>query len=160
LSLSAQAVTAPFTLVVNKTAVGGDATFDYSATGNELPGSFSLATSGGTASRTFSNLTPLVAGGTRTVTEGAPPPLWSFTSLSCSVTTAGDGKTPFSTTGQTVSITNAGAGATLTCTYTNTRNKATPTVTTNIHDPAHAVVTSVPLGTTVHDSASVSGGFG
>src|SRR6266536_1076212 len=33
--------------------------------------------------------------------------------------------------------------------------KNTPNVTTAIHNPAHQVVTSVPVGTTVHDSVSV-----
>lgn len=37
-------------------------------------------------------------------------------------------------------------------------NKITPTVTTQIHDSAHAVVTTVPAGTTVHDSVTVGGG--
>src|SRR2546427_99015 len=36
----------------------------------------------------------------------------------------------------------------------------TPTVGTEIHDPSHNVVTSVPAGTTVHDKATVSGSFG
>src|SRR5207247_1493198 len=36
----------------------------------------------------------------------------------------------------------------------------TPTVATEIHDASHAVVTSVPAGTTVHDKATVSGSFG
>ncbi|HEV8263632.1 MAG TPA: Ig-like domain repeat protein [Gemmatimonadales bacterium] len=35
--------------------------------------------------------------------------------------------------------------------------KATPTVATVIHDPNHGVVTSVTVGTTVHDKATVSG---
>jgi hypothetical protein len=36
----------------------------------------------------------------------------------------------------------------------------TPTVVTEIHDPAHTPVTSVPAGTSVHDKATVSGAFG
>src|SRR2546426_3087961 len=36
----------------------------------------------------------------------------------------------------------------------------TPTVATEIHNASHAVVTSVPAGTTVHDKATVSGSFG
>src|SRR2546426_952508 len=36
----------------------------------------------------------------------------------------------------------------------------TPTVATEIHDASHAVVTSVPAGSTVHDKATVSGSFG
>src|SRR3989475_265282 len=36
----------------------------------------------------------------------------------------------------------------------------TPTVATEIHNASHAVVTSVPAGSTVHDKATVSGAFG
>src|SRR5207245_2316425 len=36
----------------------------------------------------------------------------------------------------------------------------TPTVATEIHDASHAVVTSVPAGSTVHVKATVSGSFG
>src|SRR2546428_721729 len=36
----------------------------------------------------------------------------------------------------------------------------TPTVATEIHNASHAVVTSVPAGTTVHDKATGSGAFG
>ncbi len=38
--------------------------------------------------------------------------------------------------------------------------KATATVATVIHDPGHNVVTAVPAGTVVHDSATVSGNQG
>jgi Bacterial Ig-like domain (group 3)/Galactose oxidase, central domain len=38
--------------------------------------------------------------------------------------------------------------------------KIDPTVATEIHDGSHAVVTSVPAGTAVHDRATVSGGVG
>ena len=34
------------------------------------------------------------------------------------------------------------------------------TTVTVIHDAAHATVTSVPAGTTVHDQATVTGGLG
>ncbi len=33
----------------------------------------------------------------------------------------------------------------------------TPTVTTDVHDASHSIVTSVPIGSTVHDSANVAG---
>src|SRR5207245_1237030 len=36
-------------------------------------------------------------------------------------------------------------------------DKVAPTITTEIHDANHTVVTSVPVGTTVHDKATVSG---
>src|SRR3989442_8085531 len=45
--------------------------------------------------------------------------------------------------------------------YTATYStKPPPTVTTEIHNASHAVVTSVPAGTAVHDKATVSGSFG
>src|SRR6185503_2260253 len=37
-----------------------------------------------------------------------------------------------------------------------TVNKASSSTGTDIHDPAHNIVTSVALGTTVHDKAAVS----
>src|SRR5437899_584713 len=45
--------------------------------------------------------------------------------------------------------------------YTATYStELTPTVTTEIHDASHPVVTSVPAGSTVHDKATVSGSLG
>src|SRR5207244_3943216 len=41
-----------------------------------------------------------------------------------------------------------------------TVSELTPTVVTEIHDASHAVVTSVPAGSTVHDKATVSGSLG
>ncbi len=38
--------------------------------------------------------------------------------------------------------------------------KLTPTVTTVVHNAAHAVISSAPIGSTVHDSATVAGGAG
>lgn len=40
-----------------------------------------------------------------------------------------------------------------------TIEKASPSISTDIHDPNHYVVTSVDAGSTVHDKATVSGGF-
>ena len=40
-----------------------------------------------------------------------------------------------------------------------TVNKVTPSLLTTIHDPNHGAVTSVALGSTVHDSAAISGGY-
>jgi hypothetical protein len=50
-------------------------------------------------------------------------------------------------------------GETLTCSFTNKLEKTTPTVSTEIHagDDHVTSVTSVPLGTTVHDKATVTG---
>ena len=38
-----------------------------------------------------------------------------------------------------------------------TPDKLTPTVVTNIHNAAHAVITDAPIGSTVHDSVAVTG---
>jgi hypothetical protein len=50
--------------------------------------------------------------------------------------------------------------ATSTCgTEALTVNPATPSISTEIHDPQHNPVTSVSVGTFVHDKATVTGGF-
>jgi hypothetical protein len=41
-----------------------------------------------------------------------------------------------------------------------TATKLTPTVTTEIHDAAHNVITSAPVGSSVHDKVTVTGGVG
>ena len=96
------------TVIVNKTAAGGDDTFSYTATGLDLPGAFSIATSGGSGSQTFSSVRP----GAKSLTEGAPPAGWYFDSLLCD-----DG----TVSGQGVSFT-LDAGETVTCTFTNVKN--------------------------------------
>jgi hypothetical protein len=98
------------TIVINKAAVGGDDTFNYTASGTGLPATFQITTSGGSGSQTFANL----AGGSYTVTEQTPPTGWSFTSLVC---TDPDGGT--TVVGQTANI-DLDPGETVTCTYTNT----------------------------------------
>lgn len=100
------------TIIINKTAVSGDDTFNFTATGTGLPANFQITTTGGSGSQTFTNLAP----GTYTVTEVVPPPPpnWSFTSLSC---TDPDGGT--SVSGATATI-DLDAGEIVTCTYTNT----------------------------------------
>ncbi len=40
-----------------------------------------------------------------------------------------------------------------------TIDKASPTLSTTIHDPEHNPITSVDAGSTVHDSATISGGY-
>lgn len=108
----------PGTIVIKKTAVGGSASFAFTATGDGLPGSFSVS---GGSSQLYTNLKPGDAGGSRTVEEGTLPSHWDFTSLSCDVTVLGDGTTSYYTNGKTATITNLGAGDTLTCTFTNTK---------------------------------------
>ncbi len=89
------------TLVINKTAIGGNETFDFTQTGLS---NFSLTTVAGTATTTFNGLT---AGGTYSVSETSESG-WNLTSSSC------DRGTPSNITIE--------AGETTTCTFTNTKN--------------------------------------
>ncbi|MDD1653198.1 MAG: hypothetical protein LUQ64_01495, partial [Methanomicrobiales archaeon] len=99
------------TVTVVKTAIGGDATFDYTGT---IGNPFSLTTVSGSASKVFT-FENLPAGGvTKTVIESAPNAPWAFTSLVC------DPVMPVS--GRTVTIT-VKPGDDITCTYTNTRQE-------------------------------------
>jgi hypothetical protein len=94
------------TIIVNKTAVGGDATFAYTTTGGDgFPANFNITTSGGSGSQTFNNIVP----GSYSVAE-APLAGWTLTGSSCS-------------TGTPDSFTVA-AGATVTCTFNNTKQNA------------------------------------
>jgi hypothetical protein len=80
-SLSAEAVIFPGFIHIVKTATGGNATFNYTA--SPLPlANFNLTTVGGTAEQDFNNITTFQ---TYTVAEGAPPNDWSFVSLTCAV---------------------------------------------------------------------------
>ncbi|MFH1229297.1 MAG: hypothetical protein V1678_02635 [Candidatus Aenigmatarchaeota archaeon] len=88
----------------------------------------------------FGNLPP----GTYTVTEGAEPSGWSFTSLSCTPTQS------ISDTTATITLSTSSSGV-VNCTYTNTINKLTPTIATTLS------ATSVNVGTAVHDSSALTG---
>jgi hypothetical protein len=101
------------TIVIQKSAVGGDATFNFTATGTGLPASFSITATSGSGSQTFSNLAP----GAYSVSESGPSSPWSFTSLSCS--------TGGSVSAQTATISSLAAGQTVTCTYTDTKAATT-----------------------------------
>lgn len=92
-------------ITIVKNTVGGDNTFDYSST---IPGgaTFQLTTVSGTASTTYSLLSP----GSYSVSESNPTPPWKFVSLSC--TTGG------SASNRTANI-ELPAGGDVTCTYTN-----------------------------------------
>src|SRR5215211_3829851 len=101
-------------VIINKVAVGGDATFNYSGTGTGIDSSFSITTTGGTGSKTFeTNVKP----GTKTVTETALAG-WQFKTLTC--TDPDHGTT---VVGATATI-DVDPGETVTCTYTN--EKQTP----------------------------------
>ena len=106
------AILSPANIVIRKNTVGGDATFGYTATGG-IASSFDLATSGGTASQSFTNITA----GSYTVTESTLPAGWDFTNLVC----------VDEDSGSTVDLAARKAnidldpGETVTCTFTNTK---------------------------------------
>lgn len=104
-------------IVINKTAVSGDATFGYTST---IPdnATFNITTAGGSGSQSF----PDLAVGMYTVTEAMPLPNWSFTSLSCDDPDSGT-----TVNGQTANI-DLDAGETVTCTYTNAYTPPTGTI--------------------------------
>lgn len=95
------------TIVINKTAVGGDETFTYTG---DL-GAFSITTTNGSGSQTFTDVVP----GTYAVTEDTPPANWVFTSLVCSDP---DGGTTIVEQTATIDL---DPGEIVTCTYTNTK---------------------------------------
>jgi serine protease AprX len=99
------------TVIINKIAGAGHATFSYTGT----LGSFVIPTTGGNGQIVFPNIAP----GLYTVTELGPPFGSPFTSLVC---TDPDGGTAVN--GQTATI-DLDAGEVVTCTYANsTRNFA------------------------------------
>jgi Big-like domain-containing protein len=169
-SLSTDAVVFPATITIVKDALPDDPTsFSFTASGAEMtPTSFMLVDDGiHPAQRTRSFATLFTFGGSRTVTEGALPTGWALTNINCSITT------PSGTKLGTVTPDGDGAGPTATfdleeanaatCTFTNQFTKGNTTTGTAIHvNGDHTTaVTAVPLGSTVHDSATVSGtGFG
>jgi hypothetical protein len=103
----------PGSITINKTAVGGDATFGY--TGSAALGApFNIITSGGAGSH--GTTTGLLAGA-YTVTESTVPAGWSQTGLACTDSTAGS---TFTYSGAQADIALA-ANGTVTCTYTNVR---------------------------------------
>jgi hypothetical protein len=106
------------TVTITKTAGGGDATFSYTGSGTGIPASFAITTTGGTGSRTFSNI---LANETKTITESAPPAGWDFTSVSC--VDPDNGSTVNQTT-RTATI-DLDQGETVTCNFTNTRKTGT-----------------------------------
>ncbi len=148
------------TIVVVKDAVPNDAqdfTFDIAHSGSPT-GHFSLDDdNNGTLpnSQTF-----VVPPGTYGVTETNIPASWTLTNLVCAVT-KGNGGSTF-TVAKPLATINLNDGDEVTCTYTDTKVTTTST-TTVIHsgDPATDInaagVTSVALGSTVHDKATVTG---
>lgn len=90
-------------IIINKVALGGDATFGYTTTGGLSPSTFNITTISGAGSQSFNDVNP----GTYGVTENSPPVGWSLTSSTCD-----NSNNPSSIT--------INAGTTVTCTFTNT----------------------------------------
>ncbi len=127
------------TIKITKVTQNGDSTFDYTTTGGLSPSTFTL-------SNGQTKPYPTVVPGSYSVTEGAEPSGWTFVGLTC--TPSGSG-TSVTTSGTTANITIGVAGE-VDCTYTN-HTKLSPSISTQLS------ATSVPIGTAVHDSATLSG---
>ncbi|MBM2821796.1 MAG: hypothetical protein HW413_542 [Thermoleophilia bacterium] len=110
--IMSSAILSPANILIKKVAVGGDGTFDYTATGG-ISSNFSITTSGGNGSQAFSS----IVHGTYTVTESAPPPGWDFTNLVC-VDEDGGSSVDL---GQRKATIDLDPGETVTCTFTNTK---------------------------------------
>jgi hypothetical protein len=129
-------------IIIRKVTENGDATFGYTTTGGLNPASFTLSNG---QSRTYADATQVQAGN-YSVTESTIPAGWTLKSLVCTATGSG---TSASTSGATVNITMAPLGV-VDCTYTNHTNFH-PTIATTLS------ATTIEVGGTVHDSASLTG---
>ncbi len=135
------------------------------ATGVSFPftsdfGSFTLDTDPSATNSSTITFGSLPAG-TFNFTETQPVVSgWTLKSISCVTTGGTAGSTFVTSTVSGLSTVSLASGGIVTCTYTNAINQVSPTVVTAIHDATHSVVTSVPAGTTVHDSVSVTGSNG
>jgi outer membrane autotransporter protein len=99
-------------ITIVKTATGGNQTFNFTSS-IASAASFTLVTSGGTASRVFSNLSP----GSYTFTEVNLPLNWTLSSLTCSGDNGGV-PTTVNVTARSVSV-GLDSGEAITCTFTN-----------------------------------------
>jgi hypothetical protein len=129
-------------IIIRKVTENGDATFGYTTTGGLNPATFSLSNG---QSRTYSDATQ-VQPGNYSVTESTIPAGWTLKSLVCTATGSG---TSSSTSGATANIAMAPNGV-VDCTYTNHTNFH-PSIATTLSD------TTIEVGGTVHDSATLSG---
>jgi hypothetical protein len=130
------------TITVHKVTENGDDTFHYTTTGGLTPSTFTMS-NGGSQSYT------LLPAGSYSISEPTMslPTGWTLKSLVCGTVT-GSG-TSATVSGPTVSITMTGGGN-VDCTYTN-HTKVSPTIATILS------ASSVSIGTTVHDTATLSG---
>ena len=160
--MQASAVTPNGTIVIVKDAIPNDAQdFSFNLTGGLINQNFSLDDDGDNTDNPPSQLsntrTFSVPPGGYTASELGPLPAgWTLTNLVCVDPT----NNTTVNIGTRIATINLASNETVTCTYTDTLS-VTPTVTTEIHnDDVHTGVTSVPLGSTVHDSATVTGSAG
>jgi uncharacterized repeat protein (TIGR01451 family) len=145
------------TITIHKDAIPKSAqTFSYDTTGATIS-DFQLAdpTAGEDASQTkvFTGLQP----GSYSVAEVELALGWTNTGLTC--TTEGPGTSVQKSggdSGRAASIA-LGLAGNVDCTFSNTFVKQNPSVATDIHNSDHQAVTSAPIGSTVHDKATVSG---
>jgi hypothetical protein len=131
------------TIIIHKVTENGDGTFGYTTTGGLTPSTFNLS-NGGT--RTYGPDTVLP--GPYTVTESTLPSGWTLKDLACTATGSGTSASTNLATA-TASITMAPQGL-VDCTYTNHTNVPTH-ITTTLSD------STVSIGDTVHDSATLTG---
>jgi hypothetical protein len=114
------------TIIKHTDPRGLDQSFSYTTTGAGLSG-FSLNDNGNSGGGDSAGNTKTFTGlqaGTKTVTEGANPAGFSFTSVTCT----DSGGNSSSTSGKVATVTVAGGGST-TCTYVNTQLKGAILVT-------------------------------
>ena len=150
-SLSADAVIFPGKITIIKDAVPNDPqSFAFATTGGLTPQNFSLVDNGGSSVSTqvYSGILNFT---TYTFTETAVPH-WtlSFASPACTVASPNSGS--FSTNAGTgVLSISMNEGEEYTCTFTNTHNLSSPTISTTLS------ATSITVGGSASDGATLSG---
>jgi hypothetical protein len=147
-ALATSAVAASFITTTKVTSPANSATnFNFSLQGGPT-GTFSgdIFQLNGVSPTNTRTTGPLFAG-SYTDTESNLPLNWQLTGLSCAPT-ANYSQVP-SSSGGTATI-NLAQGAGVTCTFTDTFTKGTPTISTTLSG------TSVSIGTAVHDSSTLS----
>jgi hypothetical protein len=126
-------------ITVHKVTENGDSSFGYTTTGL-TPSSFSLSNGGSTA---YQNLPAGNYSVTENLTNAQVAAGWTFKSLTCTP------NVHVTVTGTTATIA-LGQAENVDCTYTNHINLS-PTIATTLS------ATTVNVGTSVHDSATLSG---
>lgn len=124
-------------ITINKTAVGGNGTFNFTST---VPGSatFPITTASGSGSVSFSSIPP----GTYTVTESGLPAGWSLTNLSC-VDPTGDSTVNLGTGTATIVL---AASESVSCTFTDTLSLPPPPPQTPANVPTLTEWALIMLG--------------